>query len=138
MAIIGEFESTCTNHIQSVSLWPLLPFGVSPPDTVEVAQNNDTVYFAQLSSSQLIPGGSGFGAFDFNQTASVIFRDNSNDMLSSSMSVNTPQDSLGKVLRYAPPICENFAPVCRYPHFRYSQWGIRVHCEKLPDPTANL
>jgi len=22
--------------------------------------------------------------------------------------------------------------------FRYPQWGIRIHCEKLPDPQVNL
>jgi hypothetical protein len=24
------------------------------------------------------------------------------------------------------------------PFFRYPQWGIRIHCEKLPSPEVNL
>lgn len=109
------FEPTRSNPVQSFAqTWTLLPYGRSPPDTVEFAQKNETVYFAQPSLSQLIPGGSGSGTFNANQTASLSLRDNPNGTLALLMNGNTPHDSVGKILRYASPICETPAPFHRF------------------------
>ncbi|KAF9778318.1 hypothetical protein BJ322DRAFT_492827 [Thelephora terrestris] len=109
---LGAFQSFAQT-------WTLLPYGRTPPDTVEFAQNNDTVYFAQPTLSQLVPGGSGSGTFNVNQTASLDLGNNPNDTLALLMNGNAPRESMGELLRY-------------------SQWGIRIHCQKLPNPTVNL
>ncbi|KAF9645600.1 hypothetical protein BDM02DRAFT_490337 [Thelephora ganbajun] len=98
--------------------WTLLPYGRSPPDTVEFVNGNETVYLAQPSLSQFIPGGSGSGTFDANQTASISLRDTPNNTLALLTNKNTP---------------ESMSAVLRYP-----QWGVRIHCEKLPNPKVNL
>jgi hypothetical protein len=85
----------------------LLPYGRTPPDTVEFAQNNDTVYFAQPTLSQLVPGGSGSGTFNVNQTASLNLGNNPNDTLALLTNGNAPRESMGELLRYAPPIRQN-------------------------------
>lgn len=107
---LGAFQSFAQT-------WTLLPYGRSPPDTVEFTEGNDTVYFAQPTLSQFIPGGSGSGTFDANKTASLNLRNNPNNTLASLM--DSPQNSMGRLLRYP-------------------QWGVRIRCQKLPNPTANL
>jgi len=97
----------------------LLPYGRSPPDTVEFVQQNDTVYFDQPNLSQFTPGGSGLGTFKTNQTVSISLNDNPNNTLALLTNGNSPKNGMGAILRY-------------------SQWGIRIHCEKLPNPTVNL
>ena len=76
----------------------LLPYGTSPPDYVEFAYGNETVYFPQPSLSQFIPGGSGLGIFDANQTASL--KDSPNHAVALLTSGNAPNNSMGAVLRY--------------------------------------
>ena len=55
-----------------------IPYG-SASDTAQLVYGNDTIYFAQPSLSQLIPGGSGAGTF--NQTALIVPEDTQNNAL---------------------------------------------------------
>ena len=116
--------------------WSAFLYGRSTSDTAEFIYGNDTVYFAQPSLSQFVPGG--YGAGTFNQSASVGLKGVPNDTLLLT-GKNAPKSNTGVVLRYAPPTHEGRSSTQRYsPSFRYPQWGIRIHCEKLPDPEVNL
>jgi len=69
------------------------------PYTAEFVYSNDTVYFAQPSPSQFVPGGSGAGTFDPDPPAGV------KDPPHNSMALtdrNTPKNDTGAILRYAP------------------------------------
>jgi len=91
---------TRSNRTQTFAqTWTLLPYGTSPPDHVEFAYGNDTVYFPQPSLSQFGPGGSGLGVFDANRTASL--KDGESDTkLALLRNRNTPKDGVGVGLRY--------------------------------------
>lgn len=78
-------------------MWPVLPYSTTPPDYVELAYGNDTVYFTKPSLSQFTPGGSGLGAFDFaNLTSSPKAVRNDIKLALSP----TKDSSNGAVLRY--------------------------------------
>ena len=88
---------------QGVSrIWPASPYGGSASGTTEFVYGNDTVYFAQPSLSQFVPGGSGTGAFRINQTVSISPNDTPNNTLGSG-DESTPENNAGVVLRYASP-----------------------------------
>jgi len=36
------------------------------------------------------------------------------------------------------PLVRNVTRCLIFAFFRYPQWGLRVYCEKLPNPTVNL
>ena len=112
-------------------------YGGNTFGTAEFLYGNDTVYFAQPSQSQFTPGGSGAGIF--NQPVSVGRKDTTNNTFALT-GRNAPKSNTGAVLRYAPPACRTqISPdVLVFTSFRYPQWGIRIHCEKLPDPEINL
>ena len=71
-------------------------------NTARLVYGNDTIYFAQPSLSQFIPGGSGAGTL--NITASIVPDDSPNDtpLLTDR---NASNGDTGVVLRYAPPAC---------------------------------
>ena len=116
--------------------WSAVPYGKSMSDTTEFIYGNDTVYFAQPSLSQFVPGGSGAGVF--NQPATIGLKGTQNNPLPLT-GRNAPRSNTGAVLRYAPPPRQRCSSTSRpLPSFRYPQWGIRIHCEKLPDPQVNL
>jgi hypothetical protein len=55
-------------------MWALAPFtdhGGLPP-AVSFQWNNDTVYFAEITPSQLQPDGTGFGTFELNSNTTTI------------------------------------------------------------------
>jgi len=83
-----------------ISSWSSLPYGSSMSDTAEFIYGNDTIYFAQPSLSQLVPGGSGAGIF--NQSGSINFKDPPSNTLPLT-GRNAPRSNTGAVLRYAPP-----------------------------------
>jgi len=68
-------------------------------DTTELVYDSDTVYFAQPSLSQFVPGGFGAGAFNLSPSASINLKDTPNV----SAGRNPPKSNTGVVLRYAPP-----------------------------------
>jgi len=76
-----------------------LQYGRSTSDTIEFVHGNDTVYFAQPSRSQFIPGGSGAGSF--NPPASIGLKNTPNDTLELTGRI-TPMSDAGAFLRYAP------------------------------------
>ena len=78
--------------------WTPFPYGGSTSDTAEFVYGNYTVYLAQPSLSQFLPGGSGVGIFD---PASSILNGPPNNTLSS-MGRNTPKSDTGVILRYPP------------------------------------
>ena len=59
------------------------------------------MYLAQPSTSQLIPGGSGLGTFNANQTASLGLNDNPNNTLALLTGAGAPNEGTGQLLRYA-------------------------------------
>lgn len=82
---------------------------MTPPDYVELAYGNDTVYFSKPSLSQFTPGGSGLGNFDFeaNRTSPKAIR---NDLrLALSPTKDSPEDDKGAVIRY---VC--FTVLCTF------------------------
>ncbi len=73
------------------------------------------VYFSEAISSQFVEGGSGFGTFEEETTTpSLDAQDTKEVSLSATVAVDP-----GSLLRYP-------------------RWGIRTHCEKLPDPAVNM
>lgn len=83
--------------------WTLLPYGRSAPDTAEFVYGNDNIYFAQPSLSQFIPGGSGAGTFNTNQSSSAGLRNTPNDTLVLT-GRNPPKDGAGALVRYGSPV----------------------------------
>ncbi|KAK0237149.1 hypothetical protein EDD85DRAFT_599337 [Armillaria nabsnona] len=98
--------------------WTLSPFAAhrSLPIALSYPWNADTVYFSEASLSQFLPDGSGFGTFAENTTTPTL------DTESASVatgSFNTNAVEPGSFLRYP-------------------RWGIRIHCEKVPDGSKNI
>jgi len=75
----------------------ILRYGVSNSDTAEFAYGNDTIYFAQPSLSQFVPGGSGAGTFN---PALIGLKETPNNtpVLTGR---NAPKSRTGVVVRYA-------------------------------------
>ncbi|KAK0467718.1 uncharacterized protein EV420DRAFT_1742822 [Desarmillaria tabescens] len=98
--------------------WTLSPFAAhrSLPTAISYPWNNDTAYFSEASLSQFLPGGSGFGTFTENTTTPTWSTDFSSVATDS---FNTNAVEPGSLLRYP-------------------RWGIRIHCEKVPDGSKNI
>ncbi|KAG6915381.1 hypothetical protein DXG01_011753 [Tephrocybe rancida] len=108
-----ELKSAFENFALTWTMSPFSTHGGLPP-VVSFAWNNDTVYSSETITSQLLPNGSGFGAFDSDAT--------------------DPSLKINPVMDYSIEAQEVFpGAVLRYP-----KWGIRIRCEKLPDPDVNL
>ncbi|KAF8954430.1 hypothetical protein BDZ97DRAFT_1865139 [Flammula alnicola] len=106
------------NAFQSDALaWTLVPFSLesSLPSVVSLSWNNDSVYFSEVTLSQLIPGGSGFGTFETGTT-------------SPSLGLK-PQDPMQAV----PSNSVEPGSILRFP-----RWGIRIKCAKIPDIPNNI
>ncbi|PBK73185.1 hypothetical protein ARMSODRAFT_881019 [Armillaria solidipes] len=97
--------------------WTLSPFSAhgSLPPAISYPWNNDTVYFSEASLSQFLPDGSGFGTFTENTTTPT--RSTNTATVATDFSTGAIQP--GSLLRYP-------------------RWGIRIHCEKIPDGTRNI
>ncbi|KAK0237132.1 hypothetical protein EDD85DRAFT_770802 [Armillaria nabsnona] len=98
--------------------WTLFPFAAhrSLPTAISYPWNNDTVYFSEASLSQFLPDGSGFGIFAANTTTPTLGTDSAG-VATDSLSTNAVEP--GSFLRYP-------------------RWGIRIHCEKVPDGSNNI
>jgi len=70
-------------------------------NTAELVYGNDTIYFAQPSLSQFVPGGFGAGAFNLSPSASITLKGTPNNTLVS-MGRSPLKSNTGVVLRYAP------------------------------------
>ena len=81
--------------------WTAFPYGRSTSDIAEFIYGNETVYFAQPSLSQFVPGGSGAGAF--NEYSSIILKDAPTHNTLPLTGRGAPRSNTGAVLRYAPP-----------------------------------
>ena len=77
--------------------------GRTTSDTAELVYDIDTVYLAQPSLSQFIPGGLGAGAFNFGPPALTGLKDTPNK-IPASAGRNPPKGNTGVVLRYAPSV----------------------------------
>ncbi|KAK0205990.1 hypothetical protein DFS33DRAFT_1256607 [Desarmillaria ectypa] len=96
--------------------WTLSPFSAhgSLPTIISYPWNNDSVYFAEASLPQFLPNG--FGMFTENTTTPTWSTD------SASVATDPFRTSAvepGSLLRYP-------------------RWGIRIHCEKIPDGSKNI
>ena len=78
--------------------------GRSTPDTTKFVYDNDTIYFAQPSLSQFVPGGSGPGAFNHS---GLTGRGGAPGNTPAPTGKNAPNRDAGTVLRYAPPACQS-------------------------------
>jgi len=87
--------------------WSTSPYGRSMSDTAEFIYGNDTIYFAQPSLSQFVPGGSGVGTF--NESASIGVRDTLNDALPLT-GRNAAKSKTSGLLRYALPAHQRCSP----------------------------
>ncbi|KAK0216216.1 hypothetical protein IW262DRAFT_1276633 [Armillaria fumosa] len=98
--------------------WTLSPFAAHrlPPTAISYLWNNDTVYFSEASLSQFLPNGSGFGTLTENMTTPTQDTDSAN-LPTGSFSTNAVEP--GSFLRYP-------------------RWGIRIHCEEIPDGSTNI
>ena len=94
MLIAGDLSKQDVDQVTSSKN----PYGGSASDTAEFVYGNDTIYFAQPSLSQFVPGGSGAGTFN---PASIILRVPPNNTLALS-GRNAPKSNTGVVLRYVP------------------------------------
>ena len=87
------------NASQADSLGYLLLSGTTASDIVEFVHGNETVYFAQPSSSQFVPGGAGAGTFD--PPAKMGLKNTPTPVLAGR---NAPKNTTGAVLRCVPPV----------------------------------
>ncbi|PPR03325.1 hypothetical protein CVT24_012601 [Panaeolus cyanescens] len=110
----AELETTFT--VDTLFTWTLEPFSVHGglPTPLALTWNNETVYFAEVIQSQLQPNGSGFGTFE---TDSLVPKNNP--------VVTTEKHNINSGL--AP------GAVLSFP-----RWGLRIHCELVPDLSTNL
>ena len=91
-------QATSSNH----------SYGISILDTTELVYDNDTIYFAQPSLSQFVPGGSGAGTFNAPESIgqkdppinAPAFKVGSNNPAST---VRRGEKTADAILRYAPP-----------------------------------
>ena len=104
-------------------------------DTVEFPYESETVYFAEPSPSQFVSGGSGSGTFDPPPKMGLKDTQNNTPVFTGR---SVPRSNAGAVLRYASPVCWRINSMSYIRLIRYSQWGIRIHCERLPNPEVNL
>ena len=73
-------------------------------DITEFIYDENTVYFAQPTLPQFVPGGSGAGAFNANRSVPISLKDTTNSTFSLP-GKNAPKNNIGVVLRYALPVC---------------------------------
>ncbi|EIN10259.1 hypothetical protein PUNSTDRAFT_132352 [Punctularia strigosozonata HHB-11173 SS5] len=111
-AVFNDYQSSWTFY--STAVGSGLSRNVSFHLTGDLASEfgNDTVYFAELEPSQMLPWGSGLGSFDSDQATQP-------DMSRASALNPSETPGLGNLLRFP-------------------RWGIRIHCQKLPDPAVHL
>jgi len=86
-------------------------YSTTDPDTAEFVYGNDavkTVYFAQPSVTQFVPGGSGAG--DSNPSPPMGVKDPSNNTFALT-GRNALKNDTGAVLRYAPALCQRCRPI---------------------------
>uniref|UniRef100_A0A0W0EVF4 Uncharacterized protein n=1 Tax=Moniliophthora roreri TaxID=221103 RepID=A0A0W0EVF4_MONRR len=124
VAIYGDLspadieEATKLNRaFKSFNLsWTISPFAALaelPPYVVLKDKSGEDVYFAEVTRSQLLPGGSGFGTFANNVTRGT----NPNRFQANDL--KTAEALPGNVLRFP-------------------RWGIRMHCQKLTNGHINI
>jgi len=106
--IAGDLSEEDVDHAAHLlDTWSAFPYGRSMSDTAEFIYSNDTVYFAQPSLPQFIPGGSGVGTFD-RFAASIGLNDALNNTLP--VTSRNATKSTGALLRYAPPAHQRCSP----------------------------
>ena len=97
--------------------WTLSPFSSHGPiaSPVSLPWHNETIHFAEVVNSQLVPGGTGLGVFDIVDT--------------NPRSLDTPE---------AWKVEATESGIAPGSLLRFPRWGIRIHCEKLEDPVHNM
>ncbi|KAF8075860.1 hypothetical protein FPV67DRAFT_386387 [Lyophyllum atratum] len=97
--------------------WTLAPFSTHGglPPVVSFDLDNDTIYFSETILSQLLPDGSGFGTFG-------------SEVIDPSLKLSTTKQSTTGTASEIDPGAV----------LRFSRWGTRVHCAKIPNPDINI
>jgi len=96
--IAGDLSEDDVNQAEANGI-----FSTTDPDTTKFTYGNDTVntvYFAQPTLSQFVPGGSGAGAFNPPPPMGLKDTPNNTFVLTGR---NMPKNDTGVVLRYAHP-----------------------------------
>ncbi|KAK7039233.1 hypothetical protein VNI00_010138 [Paramarasmius palmivorus] len=96
--------------------WTISPFAALaelPPYVVLKDGRGEDVYFAEVTRSQLLPDGSGFGTFAPNVTRGT-----------------RPDEFKSNDLKSAQALPGNI--------LRFPRWGIRIHCQRLSNGNVNI
>ena len=107
------------------------------PDTAEFVYGNDTVYFAQPSQSQFAPGGSGAATYQPHPPVDLADAQRSTPVPIGNNTSDEERHRQGFTVHTARSL-EVWLDILISAFFRYPQWGVRIHCEKLPDPEINM
>lgn len=102
------------------------------PAAAKIHWRDDDVYFGELTVAELTPGGSGHGTFDINSSTTDT-RPQADSLFARSSSNTATGELIRCVIRV---LGEKDTTNSR--RFRIPRWGIRVHCEKLPDPQVYM
>ena len=98
--IAGDLSEEDVRKADSLRIRNFLRSDSTAFDTAEFDYGNDTVYFAQPTPSQFVPGGSGAGTFNGPTIMGLKGTPNNTPVL---MNRGVPENNTSAVLRYAPP-----------------------------------
>ncbi|KAF9033113.1 hypothetical protein BJ165DRAFT_758466 [Panaeolus papilionaceus] len=100
--------------------WTIESFSVhgNLPPPLSFRYHNDTVYFAEITQSQLQPGGTGFGTFDWDEKKAKVSQVDAIEPQNRTTDADDPIEP-GAVLVFP-------------------RWGLRTHCERIPNLGDNL
>ena len=108
--IAGDISDEDEKRVLNLpSDWSTFPYGRSTSDTAEFIYGSDTVYFAQPSLSQFVPGGSGVGTFD--QSAPAIGLEDAPNNTLPLTGRNAAKIKTSVLLRYTPPVHQRRSPM---------------------------
>ncbi|KIY63410.1 hypothetical protein CYLTODRAFT_432999 [Cylindrobasidium torrendii FP15055 ss-10] len=111
----AALESTFNNFMIT---WTLAPFSTHGglPSAVSHKWEGEEVYFSEAVTQQFVPDGAGFGTFNDDATSPSI---DPLDKVTGSFSGGGISVQTGSLLRFP-------------------RWGVRIHCDKIPDLGTNM
>jgi len=122
---IGLSSYKIINPNQSFALqWTLSPFtkndGSAPVISFNHSDSGDKLYFSEITFPELKVGGSGAGTFNMTPVRASVKEQKTDH----SPTTGRKAHSLDVM---------DSGSIVRYP-----RWGIRIHCEKIPEPSVNM
>jgi len=100
---------------------------------VKIHWGDDDVYFGEVTAAELTPGGHGHGTFNINSSTVDIPPRTDNPFAGSNDNTAT-----GELIRCVVGVLGEKGTQAGLTTFRIPRWGIRIHCEKLPDPLVYM